>query len=282
MSCDEFVIELPAYLRDELDANDRRPLEGHLHSCAHCRLELDRTRQVVEVLEAAGLAERPPGLKSHALARTQDDRIAEVIRTAALGPPPPADLKQRALERARGKAFRPVRSDGRRVPLVAAALAAAALAIALFAISSRVQIDRLQDELRDLRASVEERYGPAGHPLQTFALAGPGASAHGELVHFRHDNYRLRLEADDFPLTPTGHHYELWLTGDGGEVSLGSFRVLKPDEVTFNFAIGVDPADFPAVELTLERNDGDPSKSGEVLARARLDVDKLRHGSYEE
>lgn len=282
MTCDEARIELPPYARGELEGRQRASLEEHLGDCGGCKEELNQVRRVVELVGAAKLAAPPSeGLKSATLGMIRQEGIGNVLRSAALGPRPPADLRERALKRATGQSSPPQSPTSRRMPLIAGTLAVAALVAALLALGFRAQIGALEEEIGDLQESVEEKFGPEGHRLQTFDLAGPEASAEAELTHFRHDNYRLSLMAEDFPLTPTGRHYELWLTGDKGEVSLGTFRVTQADELTFNFSIGVDPAEFPIVELTIEPNDGDPAQSGELVARAHLDGDNVHHGDYE-
>jgi hypothetical protein len=112
---------------------------------------------------------------------------------------------------------------------------------------------------------------PVGHPMQTIELTGDAAAADLELVHFKHDNYRLQLHADGLPGCPPTQYYELWLRGDDGEVSAGSFRMVRHDDVLFTFNVGVDPAEYYMVEVTREPADGATDKEGPVVMSGVLD-----------
>lgn len=284
MKCDVIRPELVAHLRGELDEARRAEVEVHVASCPDCRSDLEVFRQMGELLSEAELGERPPDhLKETALARVETEDLGRLLSATAAAMPPP-DLKDRAMSRAlAGKPTKPTATRPRRA-LTWMAAAAAVTGIAIAA-GSQARMQDLDRRLASMQASVrraERSLGPVGHPMQAFQLAGRTAQADAELVHFKHDNYRMTVKLSNMDVTPPDHHYEMWLSGDEGEVSVGNFRLKRPDDLTLNFTIGVDPGDFPEVLITLEPSDGDPRKSSELVARAQLDRDALYHGPYEE
>jgi anti-sigma factor RsiW len=50
MSCKQARERLGGYLYDEIDASERRRLEGHMNHCAGCRRELETERRFVSAL----------------------------------------------------------------------------------------------------------------------------------------------------------------------------------------------------------------------------------------
>src|SRR5262245_46966889 len=67
---DTFADEIPAYALDALDADDARRVTEHLATCAECRSELARYRQVAMTLALAVDPEvPPPSLRARTLAR---------------------------------------------------------------------------------------------------------------------------------------------------------------------------------------------------------------------
>ena len=75
----------------------------------------------------------------------------------------------------------------------------------------------------------------------------------------------IRLEIDDLPAAQAGTYYEGWVWNDQGEgVSIGTFHLRGETESVVLWS-GVDPADYPAIWVTLEEEDGDPSASERVV-----------------
>ncbi len=285
MSCNDARPDLVPYHRGELGSAQRLALEDHLESCAACRSELSRLVETSSVVrEYVPAVTAPPGMKEGALAFVEAEHLRQVLAAADLHVPP-SDLRTKALggvSQASGAPRFARRFSSR---IVAPALAAAAVTALLFALAYRADLGRIteeRDRAREIAARAEGQVGPAGHPVQTLALAGTGVSAEIDLYHFRHDNYRVVLSLEEMPVTPAGYHYEVWLRGPSGEVPVGSFRIKSEDRLTNAWVVGVDPVDFPRLVLTVERNDGDPSISSRVLAKTTIDPEHVRHGRYDE
>lgn len=284
MSCADLGPDLMPYHRRELPPVERAAVEAHLGSCQACREDL------ADLLETVSLVRHhvprnaaPPAMKEGALALVEVERVRDLMEGARLHAAPPG-LKARALA---GVAADARGANVGRFPsrIGRAALAAAAVVAVAFAFTYRSQMGDIaeeRDRAEEIARRAEGQMGPAGHPVQTLALAGDGVRADVELYHFRHDNYRVVLDLEAMPVTPPGHHYEAWLTSPDGEVSAGSFRIKSEDRFKIAWVVGVDPADFPGLVLTVEPNDGDPSMSSRVLARAAIDPHEVRHGPYDE
>jgi len=281
MRCDEARVLIPSLLLGDIAADERAALKEHLSACADCRQEAASLRIVPELLKEPHLAATPPtDLKISALARVAADDLAGALGSAPL-PAPPRDLKERAIARA----LEPTAPKPRRLGAPTLIAAAAALIGIGFAVDSRMDmqgLDRRVDSERAMRIRAESALGPAGHSMQDFLLTGRDASAEAELVHFKHDNFRVTMTLSNFKPCPPDHHYELWLKGAKGVVGLGTFRMVRPDNLTLSFSVGVDPAEFPEVVATMEPNDGDPRMSKNVVASAVLDETAIHHGRYDE
>lgn len=102
-----------------------------------------------------------------------------------------------------------------------------------------------------------ERVELAGLPL------APGASGEAELD----DGVRLTVTG----LRPSrpGEFYELWLLNSPDDlVSVGAFRVGEDGSATVEFPLGVDPARYELVDVSVERDDGDPGHSARSVLRS--------------
>lgn len=81
----------------------------------------------------------------------------------------------------------------------------------------------------------------------------------------------IRLDIRDLPAAEAGTYYEGWVWNDDGEgVSIGTFH-MRGDSETVVLWSGVDPADYPAIWVTLEDEDGDPSASDRIVLWGRPD-----------
>ena len=85
-----------------------------------------------------------------------------------------------------------------------------------------------------------------------------------------------------FVLVLVGFHYAVWVRGETGDVSIGTFRLQRPDDFDIPFALGVNPSEFPELVVSIEPNDGNPRLTGEVVTSGQFDLDRVHHGIYED
>ncbi len=290
MSCDRIAPELPLYIREELPEEAQASVAEHLGRCEACSEE---AAQVAAVMDALGKSHLPPpDLREGVLAAIERERLASLRLHSAV---PPPDLKGKVLAAARGsdplQAARSNRTSNRRRTALLAS--AAALVFGIVVAAGAMRISDLQERLEVAGQPTNEKDGdpqgpgsgqdgvPKGHKMQTFTLAGD-VTATGHLDHYKHDNFRLTLSVEGFDAPPTGHHYAVWLRGPGGDVPVGTFRLIREDNFNIPFAIGVDPVEFPEIVVTIEPNDGDPVLTGETISSVVLNPDQIHHGTYEE
>lgn len=131
------------------------------------------------------------------------------------------------------------------------ALAAAAAVVAL-AVSAAVVVSRGGDDSRVVSAVELERLGTSG-------------SGRAELVD---ENGRLQLRLETAELDPGDGFLELWLI-DPSVTRLVSLGPLRPDG-RYDVPPGVDPTEFPIVDVSVEPVDGDPTHSGASVLRGQL------------
>ena len=244
--CGEIRLDLPAYLSSELDPTRAAVLDDHLATCEACLSELSELDLVTAVLSDSGLEHRPPLHLEH-----------EVLTLVTLEPDPAGregastkDLLHAS--RLRGKSIRVI---------IAPALAAAAVTLAAFGMAWRSDLSTARDRIQ----AMQEELVPTGATVQTISFdeAG-GISARGELVRQPDGNHRIVLWAKGLRPTRAGEHYEVWLSGERGWFSAGSFKIA--DEM-WSCPVGVSPAAYSQVWVTLEPDDGnpDPRKDRSVL-----------------
>jgi len=101
---------------------------------------------------------------------------------------------------------------------------------------------------------------------QTVALAAPVGRASAQArMRGAGDDQIMTITASDLPRPPAGAWYEVWLVGDAGEAF--PVGVLAPDgEGVWRLPADV-AARYRAIEVTLERADGDPSRSDRAVLR---------------
>ena len=103
---------------------------------------------------------------------------------------------------------------------------------------------------------------------QTVALAAPVGRASAQArMRGAGDDQIMTIAASDLPRPPAGAWYEVWLVGDGGEPF--PVGVLAPDgEGIWSLPADV-AARYRAIDVTLERADGDRSRSDRSVLRGR-------------
>jgi anti-sigma factor RsiW len=222
-----------AYALDALEPQERREFEQHLAGCERCREEL------------AGLQE-----------------AAGALAFAVDAPPPPAALRQRILEQARGERQNVVPFRRQRpFQLVAAAAslaAAAAVALAFWATSLSSDLDRERSASGDRAALIAVL-------LDEGARRVPVSGARGTLVVSR--SRRAALLLDGLDPAPPGKTYEAWVMKDGEVTPAGLF-----DTRGGQAAVALDEPvpDGASVAVTIEDDGGADAPTTRPVARATV------------
>lgn len=222
------------------------PLAAHLAECAECR---DIWRQangasarLIAASRALPLDAEPPlALRERVLA---DQRRASAGEGAS-GPSPaerprPVDGLGAAGPRSIVRRWRTKIAWGSGGALLGAA---AALAITLLAGP----------------VPVADRIALAGSSL------APAATGSAVLEPMPDGSIRIDLAISGLPRSDAGHFYELWLVGDRGRVSAGTFRS-DGGPLARSFMTAADPVAYPRIGITLETDDGNPAASDQRVA----------------
>jgi len=112
-----------------------------------------------------------------------------------------------------------------------------------------------------------------GHsPGQQFALTGtqlsPTASAWAT-VEPQPAGVSIKLDVKGLPPAKPGHYYEAWVGGTEGEVTIGTFHMRGGDGWIYLWS-GVDPKEYPTLNVTLEDEGPDQSWSGRVVLSGKI------------
>ncbi len=136
---------------------------------------------------------------------------------------------------------------GRRAPWLLGAAAAAVVAVVALTVGLAQR-----DEASVVASAPLERLGPSG-------------AGDAELVE---DDGDLVLHVETAGLDPGDGFLEVWVIDPAVEklVSLGPYR---PDG-DYDLPPGLDPEQFPVVDVSVEPLDGDPAHSGDSVLRGRL------------
>ena len=237
--------------RDEGADIDLRSLRGTAPAGAGD--DLARLGEIVRSLTADDLArdEPPPAVWAGIAARTG----AATAAGEAAAPP-----TLRPVEGGRPAAPPAPRHPSTGAPRRRAwGLAAAAAALVLVVAVGAVALTRDgDDEVGSVVASAELE------PLPD-EPTGAASAVRADLVD--HDG-RLELDLPTGDLPDADGFYEVWLidTNVEGMVSLGPAR----SDGTYAVPSGVDPAQFPVVDVSIEPPDGDPTHSGVSVLRGTL------------
>ena len=254
--CDEIRLDFHSYLMGELSPPAAHEVRRHVDGCEECRDELARVGGVHRLLVDAPLEHSPgPRLEEDVFALVELDRVGSLASEVPLSVEPPDGLERRALEHAGVTGPRRSRTATVLVP----ALGVATVVLGVLGINWRSQADRMREDL-----------GPVGQTMQLVRLQGDSVPPEDvELVRYGGAGYRVEMDGAIAP-APDGFYYELWMVGASGRVSCGTFVSGDADTV-HHFPVGVDPADYPYLQITLEPEDGDESMNGTVLWEGRLD-----------
>jgi hypothetical protein len=258
--CDEVRLDLPGYLRRELPAERMARVESHLSACAGC------ARVVREIDEVAGLAATAP--VEHAPPPELEGRVLAVIR----------DATTREGEGARSASrvgARVASSLAGRWPRVAVVVAPALALLLVAAGATSLALRARTAELEQRVDRLQERLAGPGETLDSVNFSGRlqrGGWAVGEVVRQDDHDYQIVVRGEGLSPTPPGHHFELWLSGNDGWASVGTFRVRSRDRVVLQFPVGVDVGNFTKLWVTLEPCDGNPDRTENDIMEASLHV----------
>jgi hypothetical protein len=225
-----------AALREPLPDGDAT----HLASCEQCRAEVASLRRSVEAVAVPQLA--APSTSVDPPPRVWEAIAAATGVSAAEPATPPS--------RAEVVPLRPRRS--RWLLVAAAAVAGAAVGAGAVAV---VQND--DDGVPVASAELDP-------------VDANDASGRASVVELD-DGTRLLRVALDAPRLADGY-YEVWLLEPdvSGLIPVGVTQA--GTTVTFELPTGLDLADFPVVDVSVEPLDGDPEHSGDSVVRGELDA----------
>lgn len=253
--CEDVRLDFHSYLMGELPPPRAQEVRTHVDGCAACGAELAEASTVHKLLVDAPLEHSPnPRLEDEVFALVGLDRVGRLATEVPLSVEPPDGLERAAFERAGVVAPRRSRAMTVLVP----ALGVTTVVFGILGINWRSQADRMRED-----------HGPLGQTLQLVQLEGAAAPPDKtvELVRYGGTGYRVETQTS-FPTAPEGYYYELWMVGASGRVSCGAFT----GGSFHHFPVGVDPSEYPYLQITLEPEDGDESMNGTVQWEGRLDA----------
>jgi anti-sigma-K factor RskA len=219
--------DLGGYVLGALEPAERADFEEHLAGCERCQAEVAELRGLPELLEqAAPPVEVPPSLRE----RT----FAAVERAAA---------QQRRRQRLR-------------LALTAAA-ACLVLVVAFVGGYALSQVGPFADRGRVIE----------------FALAAPDGGAARATAKVRQvgDGLAITMEVSGLAPNPPGSVYECWYVGPGdslerpNRVSAGTFTVGADGRASLRMHSAADLQRYPAMGVTLERDRGNPARTGDKV-----------------
>jgi hypothetical protein len=251
---DDFVERLVAHLDESADSTEASAGEA-------ARDEPDGlvfAAVTAELRAAATWAGPPAGLRESILARVRTAPTAASAQPVADAPEPtpeptpepveaPPQRSRRATSRrawqAAGRAWQATWRA--RWGRLGATVAASALAAAVFT-AGVLAIDRALQPAPAPHAV----YTATGTTLAPQATAKVAVASTGS-------GFSVAVTADGLPAAAPGSFYAAWLRGPHGTVPLGSFHQRRSG-TPITLWSGVDPADYPTFEVTLQA-EGDPT-----------------------
>ena len=216
--------------------------EEHLKQCELCQSRLNRLEVVVGTARGVTDADRPVA--------PPDSVWDAVVAELALTPEKPV-ASVTSIEVARNR---------RRVPSWLVATAAGVGILIGSAVTAGLISGQSKDALDSVVVARANLDPVAGSGLQgTAAVEASG------------DDSTLRVSVRDLPVVSDGY-YEVWMaTADAGKmVALGTIN--PGSDATFSLPQGMKVADFPLVDVSLERFDGNAGHSAVSVVRGQLPV----------
>ena len=246
-----------AALREPLPADDA----AHLESCAQCREELASLRRGVDLLAvpqlaAPGAAVLPPPSVWAGIAAATGVTTAPRPEVVATVPPParpsPAEPLPAEPPAPVPAPVVPLRTRRSRLLLAVAASLVVGVGIGAGAVA----------------------LGTGGDDGVTVAAAAldplDDSGADGEARVLERDDGTRVLQLDLTAADPEDGFYEVWLIDASVEAMYSLGVVQGGGEVTLDVPPGVDLTEFPVVDVSVEPLDGDPTHSGDSVARGVL------------
>ncbi len=225
---------------------ERRPLEpdlaDHLGTCAACSDEWRRlagaSARLIAASRSLPLDAEPPDRLRGRLMATRRQVAASGRVEVAPAPEPATASGSRGWRGWRGWAGRLAWGG------VGALVGAASVVLVLVVGGPRVSPERV-----------------------TLAGSSLAPSALGAAVLDRQPSGTVRVTLEMAGLPRSGPHdfYELWLVGDQGRVSAGTFRS-DGSPIDLTLATAADPGAYPRIGITLEPDDGNPDASNDRVA----------------
>ena len=229
---------------------------AHLDRCDTCRAEVAALRRAPDLLSvpqlAAPAASVPPPPRVWEAIAAATGVSTSLTNDPAVAPAPAAVPAAPAPSEAPGGTVVPFRS--RRRPLL---LAAAAVLTGAVVGAGAV--------------AVVQSGGDDGEAVDTVALdLLPDASGRADVV-VRDDGSRV-LEIDlDAPELEGDSYYEVWVI-DRSVQGMFPLGAVEPGTQTVELPDGLDLAEYPLLDVSVEPLDGDPTHSGVSVARGDLDA----------
>ena len=167
----------------------------------------------------------------------------------AWNPPEPPPLALPVTEIPAPAPQRPVRPWFRRAPVAIAAACTAVAAVVVIA----------------LVTGGDEGADPGAASIALRPVGSGDPSAEGRLTTSTGGG-EAELSVAGLAPSESGF-YEVWLLGERGLVSLGSFTVGDGGDAVVELPVPVDPAGYESFDVSLEPDDGNPEHSGDSVLR---------------
>ncbi len=198
--------------------------------------------------------------------RAEVDRLRQAGATLATLPPTPDDapptldldaaLRARPARTSRWPRLRPRRALGRG-PITALAVSAAVLLFGAGMLAGNALDD----------GGTPTGPAPSGPQVVLRALDDGGTQrAIATMPGGADGEMELRVEGAA-PSRP-GEYYELWLLDDTRTTTIGTFRVGADGTARVRFPLAIDPSSYRFLDVSIERDDGDPTHSSNSVLRS--------------
>jgi anti-sigma-K factor RskA len=235
------VIDLiPGYALDCLNEEEKLQVVEHLAQCASCQTELDSYKQIVEEFHlAVPQAEPPAELKQKILQRVQTKRSADK-----------SEFSVPAWQR-----------FWRKMQSSAPVWAYASFVLVIVLAASNIWMLQRVNHL--------ETTSQADFRVVNLTGTDKAPQATGLLV-MSHDGNTGTLVVDNLPILDNAHQYQLWLVKDGKRTSGGVFSVTQDGYGALAINATQPLKEFPAFGITIEPTGGSPGPTGDKVMGGSL------------